>query len=70
MYLVILLCNLILLCCQHLASASDDQDSSEEEEFNEADDMKEQDPAGADAAGDSAKVFAYNVTVVCKVSHL
>lgn len=41
----------------HVASASDEQESSDDEDFNEADDMKDsQDPAGADAAGDAAKV--------------
>ena len=41
----------------HVASASDEQESSDDEDFNEADDMKDsQDPAGADAGGDAAKV--------------
>lgn len=45
------------MCCLPLASASDEQESSDDEEYNEADDMKDsQDPAGADASGDSAKV--------------
>ena len=43
-----------LLC---LASASDEQESSDDEEYNEAEDMKDgQDPAGADASGDTSKV--------------
>ena len=45
------------VCCLPLASASDEQESSDDEEYNEADDMKDsQDPAGADASGDGAKV--------------
>ena len=47
----------MIVYCLHLASASDEKESSDDEDYNEADDMKDsQDPAGADASGDGAKV--------------
>lgn len=46
----------------YLASASDEQESSDED-YNEADDVKDgQDPAGADAGGDAAKVHTHTHT--------
>lgn len=54
----------VYLVC--LASTSDEQESSDDEEFNEADDMKDnQEPAGADAGGDSAKVGVYVCICLC-----
>ena len=56
--------------CTSLASASDEQESSDDDEFNEPDDMKDgQDPAGADAGGDAAKVYVSTCTYAHARAH-